>query len=218
MNATHAVLMGDLIASERAPSAASLHAAFNEAVQTANRRRRRHIASPLTITLGDEFQGLAPTLAAGLSLLRDLRLDLLRRGVRCRFVLGLARIETPVNTSRAWNMMGPGLSAAREKLADKRSRNAYRFSLPDDGVTQTLLDAVGLSITAVEDDWTDRQFEIVSLSMQNQDLNADLARRLGVTERTLYKIRHAARFDLYTAQQAALDIAIADLDQRHGLA
>lgn len=216
--ATHAVVMGDLVGSEAAPSVRRLHADFNEAVRAVNRRRRKQLTSPLTITLGDEFQGLTQSLAAGLAVVRDLRTSLLADNVECRFVLGLVRLETPLNVQKSWNMMGPGLATARDKLVDKRHHNAYRFSLPDEPVLETLLDAIGLSITEAERGWTDRQFEIVGASMTRSDQNAELAARLGIAENTLYKIRRAARFDFYQTQWEALDVAIADLDRRHGLA
>lgn len=213
---THAVLMGDLIGSESSPSVRRLHEAFNRAVQAINTRRRKQLTSRLTITLGDEFQGLAPSLAAGLSVIRELRAALLADKVRCRFVLGLARLETPLNTSKSWNMMGPGLSKAREKLADKRSPNSYRFSLPDDPAFETLLDAVGMSVTEIEDSWTARQFEIAGESMTNAEQIGRTAERLGIARNTFYKIRRAARLEMYEGQWSAIETAIADLDRRHG--
>ena len=56
---TYAVVMGDLVASEAASSRRALHRTFNAAIDTANAAFAAALASPLTITLGDEFQGLA---------------------------------------------------------------------------------------------------------------------------------------------------------------
>ena len=50
---THAVLMGDIVGSERAPSMKAVHRVFNKAVADVNVANAAHIASPLTITLGD---------------------------------------------------------------------------------------------------------------------------------------------------------------------
>src|SRR4051794_25517593 len=105
----YAAIMGDLVRSGSASSIEELHAKFNGAVNQQNRIRRGSLVSPLTITLGDEFQGLSKTLVESLSIVRVLRLHLLARGVDCRFAIGLAQIQTPINVARAWNMMGPGL-------------------------------------------------------------------------------------------------------------
>jgi len=50
-----------------------LHARFNAAIDWANRSGGAGVMSPLTITLGDEFQGVAATLQGGLQLIRGLR-------------------------------------------------------------------------------------------------------------------------------------------------
>ncbi len=213
---THAVIMGDLIHSEDAADIAALHATFNETIAATNRFCKKQIASPLTITLGDEFQGLSPSLTDGLTVLRALRHALRTFDIPCRFILGAARIETPVNTKKAWNMMGPGLSAAREQLGDKRDPNAYRFSLPGAPTLETLMDAIGLTLTEIEAGWTDRQAEIVSATMSHDGQIPELAASLNVTPRTYYKIRKAAKFDLYETQWTAIDTALAALDEEYG--
>jgi hypothetical protein len=209
--ATHAVVMGDLVSSEDTASIEALHDRFNSAVQWANATHGPMIVSPLTITLGDEFQGLCATLEGGLGVVRDLRARLLTNGVGCRFVVGAVRLETPVNPARAWNMMGPGLAGSRQRLADKRDANAYRFELRGQPELQALMEAVGASLTQIEDSWTDRQREVV-LALRAESA-APLAARLGMSPQTLYKIRRAGRFDLYERQWAALEAMAARLDR-----
>lgn len=213
---THAVVMGDLVSSERATHIDALHQRFNTVVSEANQRHARAIVSPLTITLGDEFQGLCDTLEGGLALIRDLRAALLVSGLECRFVLGVARLQTPVNRIAAWNMMGPGLADARRRLDDKRDPNAYRFELLAEPELQGLLEAVGASLTEIEAGWTPRQQEVVLASQVETAVS--LAQRLGMSVQTLYKIRRAGRFDLYTRQWAALAAMAGRFDRTLGLA
>lgn len=213
----YAVIMGDLVGSEAATSPARLHAEFNAAVDEIN-DAAAGILSPLTITLGDEFQGLCRTLADGLEILRTLRLRLLADDIQCRFALGVTRLQTPLRQDRAWNMMGLGLSATREKLSDKRHPNAYRFFLPDEPLLEQLLEAVAYSTTLVELDWTLRQREVVIASIRDDQPATELAPRLGLGVRTLYKIRGSARFDFYQDQWRTMSAAVAELDRRYGLA
>ena len=93
----------------------------------------------------------------------ELRLRLLVANVSCRFVIGAAQLETPLNRKEAWNMMGNGLAEARDKLNDKRTGSAYRFSLPGETIVEPLLDAVGDSLTEVERGWTPTQLEYYSV-------------------------------------------------------
>lgn len=210
----YAVLMGDIVGSGKAASVEAVHKAFNKAVDNANRTYRSSIASPLTITLGDEFQGLLKSLADAWQVAADLRLKLLLAGVPCRFVIGAAEIETPLNRSRAWNMMGRGLAPAREKLNDKRAVNAYRFSLPDEPLVEPLLDAVGDSLTQTELDWTPTQLEYYAEVRAAKRSNDATARKLGVTSRSLYKVLRAARADFHRRQLDVLRAALRKLDER----
>ena len=117
----HAVLMGDLVGSERHADPRDLHARFNAAIDRQNKALAADMASPLTITLGDEFQGLFTSLVAAAQAAREIRFELLGKDIDCRFVIGSIDLRTPVNSRRAWNMMGPGFADARERLGEKRS-------------------------------------------------------------------------------------------------
>ncbi len=214
---TFAVLMGDLVGSERARSVTAVHRTFNEAIVLANKRYAESIQSPLTITLGDEFQGLLRTLLDAWSVASELRLSLLVANVSCRFVIGTTQLATPVNPKEAWNMMGSGLSAAREKLNDKRTSNAYRFSLPGETILESLLDAAGDSLTEVELSWTTTQLQYYAKVRGASGTNAKTARSLGVTPRSLYKVLHAARADFHRRQSAIIRRALTGLDERYGL-
>ena len=214
---TYAVLMGDIVASERAPSRREMHRVFNAAIARANKRHTETIASPLTITLGDEFQGLLTGLAKAWDVAAELRLALLSDAVPCRFVLGAATLDTPLNPQRAWNMMGEGLARAREKLDDKRPANAFRFSFPDHSVIETLLDAAGDALTQTELGWTDTQRRYFHRSRGAGRSIVRIARDMGVSERSVYKVLSAANADFHDRQSQAIRRALTHLDTQYGL-
>jgi len=201
--------MGDIIGSEGMDRAA-LHAAFNEEIVRANGTYRSDLVSPLTITLGDEFQGLVRTSADAFRIANDLRLDLLIRNIPCRFVIGQADIETPVNPNAAWNMLGAGLSDARDRLGDKKDPGAYRFSLlpaPDIRQTwalQNLLDALGSVLSETEVSWSETQLETIALWIRLAG-NADkVAEARQVTKRTVYYALETAGWEAYIKRRDAL--------------
>ncbi|MGH6952113.1 MAG: SatD family protein [Vitreimonas sp.] len=216
-NKPRAVLMGDLVGSEKAASAKAVHRVFNRAIARANKRHAAQILSPLTITLGDEFQGLISSFVGAWTLAAELRLGLLHEGVSCRFVVGAATIETPLNRARAWNMMGPGLADARAKLNDKGLANAYRFSFPSDPVIAELMEAVGASLTHVEQGWTDTQLRYFWRRAEGRAI-ARIAKDLGVSQRGVYKVLRAAHADFHDRQSEAIGRALTHLDTQHGLA
>lgn len=206
--------MGDIIGSERAPSMKAAHRAFNAAVDRANKANVEHIASPLTITLGDEFQGLLNSFAHAWAAAVSLRLELLAVAVPCRFVVGAARIETALNINKAWNMMGSGLSSARDKLNDKRTTSVYRFSFLDEPTIELLLNTVGDSLTEIEEAWTPTQLEYYTKSRTADRRNVEIAKKLGVSERSLYKVLRAGRVEAHRRYVLAIRSALVQLDER----
>jgi hypothetical protein len=206
-----AVLMGDLVQSERNASTEQLHVRFNAAIERQNSLHGEALASPLTITLGDEFQGLVTSLLKAAEIAREIRYDLMSDGIDCRFAIGVATLKTPLNTQRAWNMMGPGLASTRIRLNEKRSDTFYRFDIPEHPELETLLEASGASLTAIERSWTDTQRRDIQALLQGASPN-ELAKRRNVSVHTIYKVRNSGNFDLYLLHWKAVQQALAGLD------
>jgi SatD family (SatD) len=212
----YAVVMGDIVRSEKAPSTEWLHTKFNEIVDLGNRNHHMVLVSPLTITLGDEFQGLAQSLSATLPLVRDLRLGLLEHEIACRFAIGLVELRTPLNAEKAWNMMGPGLARTREKLAEKRAASLYRFAVTEDPVFEGLLDAVGAGLTSIERRWTRKQRDHVKATLDGANAD-DLAQHQNVSSSNIYKILRSANFETYAVQWDAIAKALGAIDAAAGM-
>jgi hypothetical protein len=206
------VLMGDLVNSEHNGATTLLHERFNAVIRHQNARHRDAIASPLTITLGDEFQGLITSFAAAIEIARDIRFDLLEDAIDCRFAIGAIRLETPLNTERAWNMMGPGLAETRERLNEKRPSTYYGFTLPDHPILEVMLEASGASLTAIERGWTETQRGDIRALLSGRS-PAEIARSRNVSVHTVYKVRNSGDFDLYRIHWDAIRQALAFMDE-----
>lgn len=214
--AQRSLLMGDIVGSEQALPQEALHARFNAAVDAQNTQHRRDLVSPLTITLGDEFQGLAASLMLAARIARDLRLELLAEEIDCRFVIGQVSVKTPINPERAWNMMGPGFGRARDKLNEKKPDMFYRFSLDAAPVAETLLDAIGAALSGIERSWTDRQRADITALITGLT-PAELARKRNVTVHNIYKVRASGDFNVYSQGWQAVETALGALDAGQSL-
>lgn len=217
-SSTFVALMGDLVDSEGARSRTALHAAFNDAVKRENDVSAA-IASPLTITLGDEFQGLVCSFTAAIEIAQRMRLRLLAEDVECRFAMGLVTLSSPLNTTVAWNMLGSGLAGTRDRLNEKTLTTAYRFYLPSptDGILARLMESVGRALTLTEQDWSARQREVAWGSLIEGQTVKALHLQTKTTERNIYKILSAAHLDPYREWWGDLQIAAKHLDAEHGL-
>lgn len=208
-----AVLMGDIVNSQQAENPQIIHRIFNKEIDQINDEMEAQILSPLTITLGDEFQGLIKTLLGAFKIAFDIRYALLRKSVTCRFVIGSADIKTKINYKLAWNMMGPGLAEARTMLGKKEDINCYRFSLPDDKKTEKLLNGIGLSLTAVENKWTSTQLKYVMQILSETDASkGKIAKDLAISENTLYKVLRSADFHFYLQQRTTIEEVLSMID------
>ncbi len=209
----YAVVMGDLVRSESSLPVEFLHARFNQAVDRQNFEHAANLLSPLTITLGDEFQGITHTVIQAIEIARGMRQELLAEKIDCRFVVGTVEIKSPINSSKAWNMMGPGLARARNKLNQKKANQFYRFSISEAPITEVLLDAIGVGLSAIERSWTDQQREDISALIGGLS-PAELSERRNVSVHSIYKVRSSGNFDAYTHQWNAVNKALSELEKQ----
>src|SRR5512141_448690 len=96
--AEYFILMADIIKS-RSYDGRILNERFHDIVSACNLARRRDLLSPLTITLGDEFQGILQSLPAAVRVIYFLEEALLKGAFpfTLRYVLYQGDISTPIN-------------------------------------------------------------------------------------------------------------------------
>jgi len=139
--ACYYILMGDIVGSSRYASLKKLRKDFMEVISGCNKKLKHEILSPYTVTLGDEFQGIAASFQAMLEAIFYMEEKILYEGLtfKIRYVSVYGKIESPINRVRAHTMLGPGLTRAREILTDKgRGTPRFRFEFPDTSLTRQL--------------------------------------------------------------------------------
>lgn len=111
------ILMADIIQSSGKPGQQVMQD-FKKLVQKANAAHASAMLSPLTITLGDEFQGVITSLPEAVNIIFFLEEEMIKSNIafELRYVLNYGEIETPLNPERAHEMLGPGLAEARKRL------------------------------------------------------------------------------------------------------
>lgn len=121
------ILMGDIIKSRKS-NGSELAQQFAALIDFLNQKFEKNILSPLTITLGDEFQGVVEDKKTGVAIILEAEHYLLTNSVNLslRFVLNYGAIETPINDRIAHGMLGVGLSTTREIITQqKRQKCKY---------------------------------------------------------------------------------------------
>jgi hypothetical protein len=153
--------MADIIgSSEKTPGPLMIH--FKQMIEKVNKEYKDHLMSPLTITLGDEFQGVVDSLEQGLDIIW--RLDTLNltsdESYRLRFILLYGEIDTPLNKEVAYGMLGSGLTEAREQLEKlKKSGREIGILGIDEKKAEKLMLAFDL-YRSLYNDWPDKDRQV----------------------------------------------------------
>jgi len=160
--------MGDVIRSSK-QDARQLRKEFMGLVSLCNQKLEHDIISPYTVTLGDEFQGIAASLQAVIEAMFFMEETILRKGLafKIRYVGVHGAIDTPINRLKAHTMMGAGLTKARGLLTDKRrGKPRFRFDLPD-AHTMNQLNRLFLVLDGLTGRWDTRDGILISDMLDN---------------------------------------------------
>ena len=180
----YACLTCDLVGSKDQPDRAKVQRRLEQELARVNKELAAQLVVPLSVTLGDEWQGLARSAPAAFEL--DFRL---RRGLwplRLRSGIGVGRITSALR-KRSALMDGPCFHRSRAALIAAKKRHGP-VTLLDSG-RPGLDEFVNANETlwhAVMDDWTQRQFECV-MAYVDHDSEAEAARSLRIEQPTLHK-------------------------------
>lgn len=170
---THTILMADIVHSSNFEGRSDqLMSDFKQLVADANRQFRVHILSPLTITLGDEFQGIPDSLESAIQLIIGLEETRISQGFdfQLRYVLQQGDIETPINKKSAHEMLGAGLTAARKNLEKLKNRRAVRQAVYlREPVKGQLLDDLLLIYFSLVDDWRISDYPLITAFLEGLD-------------------------------------------------
>jgi hypothetical protein len=165
------ILMADIIKS-RTKDSNLLMKDFKAIIDSANLLFKKKLKSPLTITLGDEFQGVIEDVKTAIEILLYLEEEFIHKKLdfKLRYVLLEGIIDTLINNKRAFEMLGPGLTESREKLFSlKETNNRFFISLENKISTDILNNSFVIFQSLVADWKVDKDYEIVSGFLQYHD-------------------------------------------------
>lgn len=196
----HIILMADVIKSRNKDSKALIKQ-FKTIVDAANRKFKKKLKSPLTITLGDEFQGVIEDKQTAIEIIVDLEEALIHNkyNFKLRYVLQVGIIDTLINNKRAFEMLGPGLTEAREKLSLlKQTKNRFFISLEHDVLTNILSNSFSIFQSIVGSWKVDKDFEIVSAFLQYKDYKI-VAEKMNRNRSLIWKREKTLQIESYFA-------------------
>ena len=166
----HYIIMADVVGSRKL-DARKVMTRLSSATQKVNVEFMYDVLSPLTITLGDEYQGVVNDLASALKIVFKIEERFIREeaGFKLKHVVWFGEIDTGINPVSAHGMLGSGLAAAREKLAElKASDQRFFIHTGHKELDATLAPALSLYQFFV-DEWSEKDYPVVASFLDLED-------------------------------------------------
>lgn len=178
------VLIGDLIRSREASDRAGLQESLKQCLHRLNRDATDSLASPYTLTLGDEFQAVRTDTAGLWQELLRIRASIMPE--RVRFALGIGTLATPINPHQALGMDGPAFHAARAGMDELKGqpREAVIRGLGE--ADQRWADALLAAVDSMTRKWRVNRLEILDRLLSEQS-PATIATALDLSVQAVYR-------------------------------
>lgn len=229
-------LIADIVASKKIKDRQAVQELLSRILESVNHEFKENIASNLTITLGDEFQGIIDSVEAAFLIIDLVTLGLeleTKRAtgekVTLRWGIGIGRLSTPIkNRTVSIGTDGPAYWYAREAIDEVHQHNDYGQLNEKLVIGQT--DAVYFNSVirlqnVIRNDWTQSQKETAYAILKsvgydefsNQIIKQALADFLNqsFSEQTVSKRIISTHIKQYTHSRALLAQQIEDWRTAH---
>ncbi len=192
------ILMADIIGSS-SYSQKQLFNDFNTLIGEINKDYPDRFLSPMTITLGDEFQSILKDLSSALTTIFDIEEKLIKmnKNFKFRYVLVEGKIDTPINPEIAYGMMGPGLTIARALLnSEKKSRHRFNIEINDLKLNNALNNAYIVAQSFLDHWKCAKDYQIISEFLAFKDYKL-VANELSKDRSLIWKRARTLRIEAY---------------------
>lgn len=196
----HIILMADIVDSRNSDQN-ELMGIFRKLTDEVNLKNKKQLLSPITITLGDEFQCIVKDVSKAVALILELeeKIVLNQAGFKLRYVLYEGRIDTPINHDIAYGMLGEGLTKAREALEDtKLTTNRYGFYLHKREAAAALMASLSIYQNIIDDWKLEKDHTLISKFLELKDYKL-VAAALGKTRSQIWKRHKNLKIEPYFA-------------------
>jgi hypothetical protein len=188
----YAVVIADLVASRRLAARAQFQRRLKAVLHGVTTRAGRALASPYTLTLGDEFQAVYRDATQAFADIMSIQAQI--APVQARFAVATGPLATSINAVQAIGMDGPAFHRARallERLKDER--RLFGVQTTDAG-EWTLPSGTLAVFSGITEGWMPKRFEVFAGLLSGLS-GPELAKKTDITVRAVNKNIRAADLD-----------------------
>ena len=146
------VIIGDIIKSRKLSNRYEVQKTFASVVSEVQTTYAGELVSPITLTIGDEFQSVMRQARELFKIVDDLETQMLP--VQLRHGFGIGEIDTEINEQYSIGMDGPAFHRAREALEISRKQNLRYYLCYDNSRTEQQINLLLSWIDAASRNWT----------------------------------------------------------------
>ena len=192
------ILMADIVGSSNNDQK-KLMGDFKNLTREINSDYKQDLLSPMTITLGDEFQGVVKNVSAAIGLIFSIEEKIIQRntGFKLRYVLFEGAIDTPINKEIAYGMLGDGLTKAREALEEIKGTNyRYYLNINNKKTGEALRNSMFIYQSMIDDWNTGKDYDLITKFIELKDYK-EVARELGKSRSQIWKREKSLKIEEY---------------------
>ncbi len=197
------VIIGDMVQSREIRERQKVQEAFQRALAQVQQEYKQGIVSPLTLTIGDEFQTVLDQSDRFFAMIHCLEEYL--PDIRFRYGLGVGEISTALNRKAAIGMDGPAFHFARQALEQARQMKRRFVFVCASPKIQARIDLFFNWIDTITAGWSKEKLQILHLS-QLRLKQKEVAAKIGISQPAVSQHMRQPVFRLVLqTQQVVLD-------------
>lgn len=203
----YCAIIGDIIGSRKLEDRHNVQKKFLAMAEKANRLFEQDIASPFTVTIGDEFQVLLKCLHITPKVLDHVIREM--APVELVFGVGIGEIVTDINPTLAIGMDGPAFHFARkavEQAKKKKPKIIYKSDFPG----MDMSNALNYFIESCTERRTKRQKQVLGYLSRKLTQEA-IAEKLGIKQQSVSDIINASYLSEVEDAKRALFLYLQDI-------
>lgn len=214
-------VIGDIKESKSIKNRTEVQEKLKSVLRGINKKYAKDFASRLTVTLGDEFQGL---LSSGENIIAMIfAIERNMYPTKIRFGIGIGDITTPIDHKLAIGSDGPGYYKAREAIQYLKQNEKKKQSSQSDirikifggeYPAAELINTILSLMTAIKHSWTDRQRHTIWDMLEHQDSQTKAAKRLGITQSSVQKNLVNGNYYTYKAAASIVQKALSEIRRK----
>lgn len=204
-NKLHYILMADIIDSRKFDQQ-KLMKEFKSVVGKLNTQKSLKLLSPITITLGDEFQGVVRSLESAIDIILGLEEIILSEDLKfqLRYTLIQGQIDTKINSKIAHEMLGEGLTTARERLQElKNGKSRFYVALQNMKLGDAINNAF-FALQGIVDNWIRLKDVYIASMFVNKIDYKQIAINVKKEKSVIWKRKKSLKIEEYLAVKNVL--------------